>query len=89
MKIQSIHSLNARGNVMLDVIRDYFNISSDRMLVEIQGMRTQVAQVLKTKGVNYDDLRAALVPDREKLVRLMAALEYRPDDNVLRLITFY
>ena len=52
---------------MLEVIRDYFGLSPDRMLFEIQGMREQVARVLKSKGVNYDDLRAALVPDREKL----------------------
>jgi len=30
-------------------------------------MRAQLAQTLKSKGINYDDLRAALVPDREKL----------------------
>jgi len=66
-KIRPIHTLNARGNGMLEVIRDYFKLSPDRMLAEIQGMRAQVAQVLKIKGVNYDDLRAALVPDREKL----------------------
>jgi len=67
MHIRPIHTLNARGNGMLEVIRDYFALSPDRMLFEIQGMRAQVARVLKSKGVNYDDLRAALVPDREKL----------------------
>lgn len=52
---------------MLEVVRDYFKVKPDRMLLEIQAMRAQVASVLKLKGVNYDDLRAALVPDREKL----------------------
>lgn len=66
-EILPIHTLNARGNGMLEVIRDYFGLSPDRMLLEIQGMRAQVARTLKSKGVNYDDLRAALVPDREKL----------------------
>lgn len=65
--ILPIHTLNARGNVMLEVIRDHFGLSPDRMLLEIQMMRVQLAQNLTTKGVNYDDLRAALVPDREKL----------------------
>ena len=65
-EILPIHTLNARGNGMLEVVRDYFKLSPDRMLVEIQGMRAQVAQVLKTKGIDYNDLRAALVPDREK-----------------------
>jgi hypothetical protein len=67
MHIRPIHTLNARGNVMLEVIRDYFGLTPDRMLFEIQGMREQVAHILKSKGVNYDHLRAALVPDREKL----------------------
>ena len=67
VKISPIHTLNARSNGMLEVIRDYFGLSPDRMLVEIQGMRAQIARTLKSKGINYDDLRAALVPDREKL----------------------
>lgn len=67
MRIQPIHTLNARGNGMLEVIRDYFGLSPERMLFEIQGMREQVAHALKSKGVNYDNLRTALVPDREKL----------------------
>lgn len=67
MEIQPIHTLNARGNVMLEVIRDHFNVKPDRMLFEIQAMRQQVVSALKLKGVDYDDLRAALVPDREKL----------------------
>lgn len=62
-----IHTLNARGNIMLEVMRDYFNITPDRMLIEIQGMRKEVAAVLKLKGVNYDELRAALVPNPERL----------------------
>lgn len=66
-EILPIHTLNARGNGMLEVVRDYFGLSPDRMLLEIQGMRAQIARTLKSKGINYDDLRAALVPDREKL----------------------
>lgn len=66
-KVLPIHTLNARGHVMLEVVRDHFNIPPDRMLIEIQAMRKQVVDALKAKGVNYDELRAALVPDREKL----------------------
>jgi hypothetical protein len=67
MKIQPVHTLNARGNVMLEVMRDYFKLTPERLLREIQGMRSQVASILKKKGVNYDELKAALVPDQEKL----------------------
>ncbi len=67
-QILPIHTLNARGNVMLEVMRDYpGRLSPDRMLVEIQAMRAQVAQILESKGINYNDLRAALVPNRKKL----------------------
>lgn len=65
--ISPIHTLNARGNIMLEVVRDYFDLTPAHMLREIQGMRAQMVCVLKAKGINYDDLRAALMPDREKL----------------------
>lgn len=67
MQIRPVHTLNARGNVMLEVIRDYFELSPDQMLFQIQQMRDQVARILNSKGVVYEDLRAALVPDRGKL----------------------
>lgn len=66
-EILPIHTLNARGNGMPEVIRDYFGLSPGRMLLEIQEMRAHIARTLKSKGINHDDLRAALVPDREKL----------------------
>lgn len=66
MEIKQIHSLNARNNVQLEVMRDYFNLTPDRMLVEIQGMRQRVVSALASKGVDYDALGAALCPDRKK-----------------------
>lgn len=66
-KILPIHTLNARGNVMLEFLRDQFNLTPDRILFEIQGMRKQMVESLKAKGVNYDKLRSALVPNRERL----------------------
>ncbi|SDY93755.1 hypothetical protein [Citreimonas salinaria] len=66
-KVLPIHTIDARDNVMLEVLRDYFRLSPDRLLFEIQGMRKNLVNSLKRKGVNYDQLRAALVPDREKL----------------------
>jgi hypothetical protein len=67
MEIKPVHTLDARGNVMLEVARNYLNLSPEQMLIEIQTLRRQLADVLKKKGVNYDDLRGALVPDQKKL----------------------
>lgn len=61
-----IHTLNARGNSMLEVIRDYFKLSPEHMHREIQHMRRSVEEILASKGISYDRLRSALVPDRKR-----------------------
>lgn len=57
-----IFTLNARGNVMLEVMRDYFNLTNARMHREIQGMHVATCEALKSKGIAYQQLRAGLVP---------------------------
>ena len=44
-----IHTLNARGHVMLEVMRDFFKLDADHMLAEIQGMRRMVVDALAAK----------------------------------------
>jgi hypothetical protein len=61
-----VHTLNARDNVMLGVMRDYFDLASDTMLREIQGMLTKTEPILLRKGIRYGDLKAALVPSTKK-----------------------
>lgn len=61
-----IHTLNARGNVMLEVTRDYFKLNAAHMQREIQGMRQMLEQALAMKGIAYANLRSALVPDRKR-----------------------
>lgn len=58
--------MNARGNVFLEVTRDYFKLSSQTMHKEIQWMRGQVEAVLLQKGIDYQSLKSALVPDRQR-----------------------
>lgn len=81
MHIHPIHTLNARGNVMLETIRDYFRFSPNRLLLEIQWMREQVVRILRSKGIHYKDLRAALVPDREKLEIALIFDTMKIEDN--------
>lgn len=61
-----IHTLNARGNIALEVMRDYFSLTPQVMHREIQGMRHQIEAVLASKGISYDELKTALVPDRKR-----------------------
>lgn len=62
----AIHTVNARGNIFLEVMRDHFELSPKVMHREIQGMRNQVEAILASKGISYDALKTALVPDRKR-----------------------
>lgn len=59
---QPIFTLNARGNVMLEVIRDYFKLTTPIMHREIQGIHIETQETLALKGIQYDKLKSALVP---------------------------
>lgn len=52
---------------MLEVMRDYFGLSTEHMRAQIQGMRNEVDEILLKKGINYEDLKSALVPDRKRI----------------------
>lgn len=57
-----IFTLNARGNVMLEVMRNYFDLTDDIMYRKIQEMHLATCQILQSKGVSYEQLRPGLVP---------------------------
>lgn len=61
-----IYTLNARGNIFLEVVRDQFKLGPERMLREIQGLREMVVNALARKGLKYEDLKPALIPDRTR-----------------------
>lgn len=48
---------------MLEVIRDYFDLTPDVMFREIQGLLAETEQALLKKGIRYGSLKTALVPD--------------------------
>lgn len=66
MEVRPIHTLNAHGNVLLEVTRDYFKISPAAMFREIQRLRKETEEALALKGIRYADLKTALVPDRQR-----------------------
>lgn len=62
--IRPIHTLDARGHVFLEVAKETFGLNSNQIFREIQVMRLNLEDKLEKKGINYQDLRSALVPDR-------------------------
>ena len=63
--MQPIFTLDARDNLMLEVMRDYFQLSNLVVRREIQAMHLQLQEVLASKGIKYADLRAGLVPSAD------------------------
>lgn len=51
---------------MLEVMRDHFGITEPRMRREIQGLHKELIKILGSKGIKYENLRAALVPAMDR-----------------------
>jgi hypothetical protein len=59
---QQIFTLNARGNIMLEVMQGYFGLDRARMLREINTSFSGLLEILKVKRIDYASLKNALVP---------------------------
>jgi hypothetical protein len=57
-----IFTLDARGNIMLEVIKGYFSLTEAQMLSEINMSFSAMLGILKAKNINYASLKNALVP---------------------------
>ena len=64
--MDTIFTLNARGNVFLEVVRDQFKISQPRMMAEIQAMFRSTVRDLGKSGVDYTKLKTVLVPSLDR-----------------------
>ncbi len=64
--VKPVHTLNARGNIMFDVIREEFNLTAAQMFAQIQALRHETEECLQAKKISYKDLRSALVPNQER-----------------------
>ena len=62
----AIHTLNARGNLMLPVLREHFSWTDARTFREIQRFHGDLLDILGAKGINYLSLRSALTPQSTK-----------------------
>ncbi|KAE8759629.1 hypothetical protein FSO04_12035 [Paraburkholderia madseniana] len=61
-----IHTLNARGNVMLPALREHYAWTDSRAFHEIQRFHGDLLDVLRAKGIDYSSLRTALTPQPMK-----------------------
>jgi len=78
-----IHTLNARGQVLLPFLQDYFSWSDACAFREIQRFHNDLLDILKAKGINYDELRSALTPQPTKHEAAFLFDEHRCGINVI------
>ncbi|MNF57767.1 hypothetical protein D3C76_529890 [compost metagenome] len=66
---------------MLEVIRDHFGITAPRMHQEIQGLHKNLLEILDSKNIKYEKLRAALAPvmDRQEAAFIFDSTEFDSD----------
>lgn len=63
---QPIFTLEARGNVMLEVMRDRYLLDSAAMHREIQCLHFEAINALERKGISYSELKSALIPKTDR-----------------------
>lgn len=62
----SIHTINARSHIMLEVLRDHFAWNDEHTFKQIQLLHKELLGILACKGINYAELRSALTPQGSK-----------------------
>ena len=63
MKNDTIFTLEARDNVMLEVFQGYFGLSSHKMFSLIDGLFDYLLDILSSKQIDYRELKNALIPN--------------------------
>lgn len=61
-----IHTLDARGNFMLPLLRKHYGWSDVETFEQVQLLHAELLKILQYKGIQYIDLRAALTPQTER-----------------------
>lgn len=65
-EMDTIYTLDARDHGMLEVMADYFKMDHDAIYRAINHMFHELLKILKSKAINYQELRACLTPSTEK-----------------------
>jgi hypothetical protein len=61
-----VHTFKARGNVLLEIVREDGSFSPGQMHREIQWMLTKTVAILTSKGIRYSELKTALTPQHDR-----------------------
>jgi hypothetical protein len=59
---QTIFTLDARGNILLEVMQTYFGLDQSQMFREINASFSELQRLLSAKGIKYANLKNALIP---------------------------
>ncbi len=66
MADQTIFTLDGRGNIMFDLLRSDGRVDDEQMYREINWLVTTLRETLVAKGVPYESLKPALIPQPGK-----------------------
>lgn len=64
--METIFTIDARDNCLLEFTSDYFKLDHNIMHREINNMFKETVDILKNKSINYQELRNCLTPSTEK-----------------------
>lgn len=76
-----IHTLNARGSVLLPALREHFAWTDAQTFREIQRFHRDLLAILRLKGIDYLSLRSALTPQPTKHEAAFLFDEHRCDNT--------
>ena len=65
-QFQTIHTLEARSNMLLEVTQTHFKLTDPQVFQMIQGLLKPTVEILASKGIVYEELRGVLVPSRDR-----------------------
>jgi len=76
-----IYTLNARDNIILDLLHDHCGVSYAEIKKQILHSFNETKSILKKKGIIYEDLKQALIPLRKKKELVLVFERQKISDN--------
>lgn len=64
--MDAIYTINARGNIFLEVVRDHYSLTPMQLHTRIRSMFKEASEALTINGISYTRLKSALVPSTTK-----------------------
>lgn len=66
MNDKTIFTVNARGNIFLEVTKEYFSLDDKIMHSEINKMFCELINILDSKEIKYQNLKSCLIPKNDR-----------------------